>query len=573
MEYWVFAGAMLLFIALIMLKGYLDSRKDRKKFIKRLSEQYGAKIEREYKPGELEEHISKYYQKHKEAQQIDDITWNDLNMDEIYRKMNYSHSLAGDEYLYYKLRTPIQDKEGLDKFEKHVLYFMQHEKERVGLQVNFAGLGRMGKYSLYEYLEYLETLGERNSFKYYLSTFAIIISLAVMFFSVPYGVCLLLVVLCRNMINYYKEQKEIDPYITSFRYISRLMDAAQAIAAQPIDEISEEREGLLSCYKAMGSFRRNSFIVLSGSSGGAGMPASSNLLDMILDYLRMIFYLDLIKFNQMLGMVRAHISEIDKMVTLIGMIETAVVVGEYRSSLGGEYCIPEFVSDDGDRSHYLEISQAYHPLLNNPVKNDIEVSRGVLLTGSNASGKSTFLRAIALNAILAQTIHTCTADSYRASMFRVYSSMSLKDDIESGDSYYMAEVKSIRRILNEVKEAGKDKKQVLCFVDEVLRGTNTIERIAASTQILKALAIDNAMCFAATHDLELTKLLNGIYDNYHFEEEIVEDDIFFPYRLQKGPAVSRNAIALLKVLGYDKELVSEAEALAEIFQQTGKWKA
>ncbi|MDE5597765.1 MAG: hypothetical protein K2J04_08025, partial [Lachnospiraceae bacterium] len=106
---------------------------------------------------------------------------------------------------------------------------------------------------------------------------------------------------------------------------------------------------------------------------------------------------------------------------------------------------------------------------------------------------------------------------------------------------------------------------------EVLRGTNTVERIAASTQILRALAGENAICFAATHDLELTNLLADVYDNYHFEEEIAEDDIFFPYRLQKGPAVSRNAIALLKALGYEEKLVADAEAMAQTFMQTGKW--
>lgn len=570
MEYGVFVGVLLVIIVLIMLKGYSDSRKEQRKFVKKLYERYGSEIERKYKTDELGQHIAMYYQKHKEKQYIDDITWNDLNMDEIYRKMNYSHSMAGDEYLYYRLRTPIQDIESLENFEKHVLFFMQHEDERVNLQVNFAELGRMGKYSLYEYLEYLDSLGKRSSVKYYLAVLFVIISLAAMFYSVPLGICMLLVVLCRNMINYYKEQKEIDPYIISFRYISRLLDVSQKVAKQPIDDIAKEREELLSCYKAMGSFKRNSFIVFSSSSG---MSASSNLLDMLLDYLRMIFYLDLIKFNQMLEMVRTHIQEIDKMVTLLGMIETTIVVGEYRAYLSGEYCVPEFISDDENIRHSLEIEQVYHPLLNAPVKNDIKVDKGVLLTGSNASGKSTFLRAVALNVILAQTIHTCTAAAYRSSMFRVYSSMSLSDDLESGDSYYMAEVKSIRRILNEVKEAEKDKKQVLCFVDEVLRGTNTIERIAASTQILKALAMDNSMCFAATHDLELTMLLEDAYDNYHFEEEIVEDDIFFPYRLQKGPAVSRNAIALLKVLGYDKGLVSDAETMAESFEKTGKWQS
>lgn len=576
MEYLVFAGAMLIFIVIIMLKGYLDSIKDRKKFIKKLHEQYGSAIDREYKSTEPEEHISMYYKKHKEDYQIDDITWNDLNMDEIYKKMNYSHSSAGDEYLYYRLRTPIQDKKELSRFEEHVRYFMNNEGDRVKLQVQFAQLGRMKKYSVYEYLDFLDTLGERNSFRYYMAILLIFVSAGLMFFSVPIGVCALLAVLCMNMINYYKEQKEIEPYITSFGYISRLMDSAQKLGKSPISEIEKERKELLNCHKALEGFKRNSFIVISGSAGHSGMSASSNILELIFDYLRMIFYLDLIKFNQMLKVVRNHTDDIDKMITVMGMIETSIAVGEYRTFLKDGYCIPEFITEEGAGKEggksCIRIKQLYHPLLNNPVKNDIEAYKGVLLTGSNASGKSTFLRATAINAILAQTIHTCMAKSYQGVMFRVYSSMSLKDDLESGDSYYMVEVKSIRRILNRVKEAQKDQKHVLCFVDEVLRGTNTVERIAASTQILKALAGDNAICFAATHDLELTKLLGSLYDNYHFEEEIIKDDIFFNYKLQKGPAVSRNAIALLKVLGYEKELVNDAETMAQVFLQTGQWR-
>lgn len=570
MEYLIFAGAMLLFIVLIMVKGYLDSKKEQNKFVKKLFEQYGEPVDREYKPGELEQHIAMYYKKHEEAHQIDDITWHDLNLDDVYQKINFSHSAAGDEYLYYRLRTPLQSEEALDHEEQHIRYFMKHDKERVTLQRHFARLGRMQKYSLYEYLEYLDTLGERNSIRYYLAVLLVLIGIGAMFYSVAAGICVLLIVLCRNMIFYYKEQKEIEPYLTSFQYIIRLMENAKEIGKEPIAEIAPEREELLACCKKMEGFRRNSFIVMSGG-GGLG-SSGTNPLEIIFDYLRMIFYLDLIKFNQMLRMLQKHTAEIDRMVTLIGKLETAVVIGEYRTSLKENYCVPVFRPEE-DGNAFLKIEQLYHPLLNDPVKNDIEVSRGVLLTGSNASGKSTFLRAAALNAILAQTIHTCMADSYTGSMFHIYSSMSLQDDLESGDSYYMVEVKSIRRILEKVREADQNKKHVLCFVDEVLRGTNTVERIAASTQILKALAGDNAICFAATHDLELTKLLGGLYDNYHFEEEIADEDIFFPYRLQKGPAVSRNAIALLKVLGYEENLVKDAETMAEAFLSTGKWEA
>ena len=106
----------------------------------------------------------------------------------------------------------------------------------------------------------------------------------------------------------------------------------------------------------------------------------------------------------------------------------------------------------------------------------------------------------------------------------------------------------------------------------MLRGTNTVERIAASTQVLKSLHRPGVICFAATHDIELTRLLEKEYDNYHFEEQVEEDDIQFNYRLMPGRAGSRNAIRLLGVIGYDQEIIREADRMAQEFLQTGEWK-
>ena len=113
--------------------------------------------------------------------------------------------------------------------------------------------------------------------------------------------------------------------------------------------------------------------------------------------------------------------------------------------------------------------------------------------------------------------------------------------------------------------------KILCFLDEVLRGTNTIERIAGATQILKEVAKTNSGCYAATHDIELTELLSRDYSNYHFEEEIVDGDIRFRYELLKGKATSRNAIRLLQCMGFEESLIREAEHRAERFLETGVW--
>ena len=146
--------------------------------------------------------------------------------------------------------------------------------------------------------------------------------------------------------------------------------------------------------------------------------------------------------------------------------------------------------------------------------------------------------------------------------------MALTDNLFGNESYYIVEIKSLKRILDETE----GEVPVLCFVDEVLRGTNTVERIAAACQIMKTLQNDNTICMAATHDIELTELLERQYDNYHFEETIEADDIRFHYEIKGGPATTRNAIKLLQMLGYQNDITKAAEEMAEAFLKDGKWK-
>ena len=133
----------------------------------------------------------------------------------------------------------------------------------------------------------------------------------------------------------------------------------------------------------------------------------------------------------------------------------------------------------------------------------------------------------------------------------------------------MVEIKALKRILDLLSDG--EEYPVLCFVDEVLRGTNTVERIAASTEILRSMAQKSCICFAATHDIELTHLLEGIYSNYHFEEEIKDNDILFSYKILNGRATTRNAIRLLGIMGYDEGIIREAEERANTFLKTGRW--
>ena len=278
----------------------------------------------------------------------------------------------------------------------------------------------------------------------------------------------------------------------------------------------------------------------------------------------MFFHIDIIVFRNVIKQMRQKSEQIDGLISSLGFLDAAISVCMYRASLQGKYTVPVFTDEKE-----LKVTDAYHPLVKDAVVNSIVADKCVLITGSNASGKSTFLKTIALSALMAQTIHTVCAASYEAPVYSIYSSMALSDDIQTKESYYMVEIRSIKRIMDALKNSSRP---VLAFVDEVLRGTNTVERIAASTQILKTIAEEGAICFAATHDIELTALLEKEFTNYHFEEQIVGDDVTFSYLLKEGKATTRNAIKLLKIMGYDEAVVGRAHEMAEAFLASGQWK-
>ena len=143
---------------------------------------------------------------------------------------------------------------------------------------------------------------------------------------------------------------------------------------------------------------------------------------------------------------------------------------------------------------------------------DFTAEEGELIgiIGHTGSGKSTFIKTIAVNVILAQSIHTCTAKRMHLPHAKMITSMAVRDDILSGDSYFIKEIKYLKRILDALSED----ELVICVIDEILRGTNTQERIAASKAIMEYLAHHNCIAIVASHDKELTELEKIGYDNY-----------------------------------------------------------
>ncbi len=547
-----------LFILVAFLLGLRDKLSARKKLLDLLTRIYGQEPKKKYKPDDMD-HVTGFYRNHQEDFQIDDITWNDLGMDGIFKRINYCLSAAGEEYLYYMLRTPRQQ-DDFEALEKQVDFFQNNHEDRRKIQLIFHGIGNSSRYSIYDYLDYLEKFNKGSNLMHYVMLALIVAAIALCFVNFSFGFIALIILMAIQIITYFRIKSDIDPYLVTYSYIMRVINSVRDFSGVKQDVFSADMEEMKSAASEFAGFKRGAELLLSPNRNNS----SGNPLDLLMDYIRMVTHLDLIKFNQMFKTIMTKKDKLDKILEITGRIEAAISIACFRASFENGYVVPEFTGTSYNAQDLV------HPLIDGAVANTICAEKGVLLTGSNASGKSTFLKTCAINTILAQSVHTVLGSGYQAPFYRIFSSMALKDDIFEGDSYYIVEIKSIKRIIDAAAARGN---QVLCFVDEVLRGTNTVERIAASTQILDSLARSNVRCFAATHDIELTALLKDIYEIYHFEGDVTDNDVKFDYKLKSGPATTRNAIKLLKVLGYDDSIVDNAQKMADDFLKTGSWES
>lgn len=293
----------------------------------------------------------------------------------------------------------------------------------------------------------------------------------------------------------------------------------------------------------------------TGGSVERMQAAQNNMLaselGVLADYLLGATLWHLTAYNKSINMLIQYREEYGNLYEAVGNIDMAISIASFRKSIPF-YATPEFA----DKKE-VQAEELYHPLLEDPVCNSISWKKNSIITGSNASGKSTFIKAMAVNTILAQNIHTCMAKSMKMPHADVVTSMAVSDDIMSGDSYFIKEIKYLKRMLAHLNP----QKCTICIVDEILRGTNTKERIAASKAILKYLSNENCLAMVASHDQELTGLLSDIYDNYHFSEKIGQQDIEFDYKLYPGPAVSNNAIRLLEYMGFPEKIIEDAKGL------------
>ena len=547
-------------IVFLLIKGIYDKKNAKERLIRTLKNNWGTLPEEEYSEAKFKS--LQYYYEHKVRIKnnakiffLDEITWNDLNLNELFFMINHTGSAMGEEVLWALLHEVRLTENPLLEREQLISIFQREEDARLKLQTNLALIGKDKRISVYEYMDRIDQVRRESNLLHIIGIGGIALSVLLLLGSVWLGGVLLLGFMVFNLLTYYKRKGEIESYYSVITYLIRMLSYAEQIAGEDIPELRVYFDRLQHHVTALRAFRKGAPAVVPQNPTG-------DILSFVLDYIRILFHTDLIRFNRMMKQYFDKKESIVEVFELIGFMDAMCAVASFRTWLDS-YCLPEFT----EQKQYAA-EELYHPFLEHPVPASIRTEQSVLITGSNASGKSTFIKAAAMNAILAQTIHTVCAKSYHASFFKILTSMALTDNLFGNESYYIVEIKSLKRILDETE----GEVPVLCFVDEVLRGTNTVERIAASSRILHSISCSNALMFAATHDIELTYMLEEYFFNYHFEEQILEDKVLFDYELKTGRATSQNAIALLGMLGYPKHIIAKAKDTAAHFIDSGEWK-
>lgn len=484
-------------------------------------------------------------------QVIDDITWDDLDMNRVFAVLDACQTSIGEEYLYTLLHKFADDTE-TSRCEELMELLDKNPELRLRLQVLLKKAGKTNYNGLAEFIESSEVHGLRHTRVYKLFAFLPLLSIVLIPFSRTIGTACVLCFLACNLVLYYRAKKKTEFELPSVRYLANILTCGR--------KICKIQDAAFSPFQTELQENLSKLRKLGGATSAVLPKLYKSDMDVITEFYSILTLHEIRSYNKMIQIVTAQREACKSACRIIAQMDTAIAILSFRKSLPVT-CKPHYI-----KSSQVNLQEIYHPLLQKPVSNSILFEGDSLITGSNASGKSTFIKAVAVNGILARAINTCTARVYQAPKTLIITSMAVRDNILSGESYFIAEIKSLKRVLEHMAHT-----PCLCFVDEILKGTNTVERIAASSAVLRHIHELDGLCLVATHDMELTQILAAEYENYHFSEQITDDGITFDYLIKPGPSNTTNAVKLLDYMGFDKAVVQSAETGVREFLQTGKW--
>jgi hypothetical protein len=498
------------------------------------------------------EYIESYFRKKEHAaanQTLSDKTCNDLDFQELFMFIDRTNSRVGQQYLYNKLRTiPLHHTENTIH-EKLIEEFSNNRDFRVSVQFQLSKLNEREVY-------YIPSLFQDEILKppnwYFivpLLSFTSLLSFIMIFFN-PVFFLLNLSLFFVNIFIHFWNKRNLYHYFSTIPQLSKLNNVAQELfKIEILKQINPDLTKLTNVLnKVSNRMSVFNFEVKMQSDGQL-------IFWTIMEFVKIVLLIEPLFLFGTLKRIDTKRAEIEDVFMFVGEIDAICSIASLRSGLK-DFCIPEI--SDGQK--ILSARDVYHPLIENCVKNNLEVKdKSILLTGSNMSGKTSFIRTIALNVITGLTLNTCFAEHFSMPGVRIFSAIRISDDLMNDRSYYFEEVITIKEMLDNSTSGNLN----LFLLDEIFKGTNTVERISAGKAVLSSLNKDNNIVFVSTHDIELADLLKDEYDLYHFSEIVNHKTVDFDYKLKEGKLKNRNAIKILQLNDYPESIIQEAIEISE----------
>lgn len=486
---------------------------------------------------------------------LDDRTWRDLDLDEVFLSLDYTASEPGRQYLYHCLRSPHVSIDPLARLDLAARSLAADDATATRARIALSELGDPRAAQLEGLL-----FGEIPRRPRFWWLFPLLTSAAVSCLALiaiwPQAVLVWLGVCVVNVGVQVLYKPRVKRFIPALHELPAFLRVSRTLGTLPTPELADESRVLREGAQSFGPLRLATRWLMFEPE------QAHELISSAYEYVNLLFLLDVNAFVFATETLRNSRETARGMFTAVGYIDTAQSVATWRGTLP-QWTTPEFTP----ARKALHVEKLSHPLISDAVANSLHVDgASVLITGSNMSGKTTFVRTLGVNAVLAQTLHTTCASVWRGPMLRVLTSIQRADNLIAGKSYYLSEVESVLTLVR-AKESGE---QHLFLLDEIFRGTNTTERVAASYAVLAYLNTGHDLAVAATHDIELLELLKGTYAMHHFREQVADDGLTFDYLIQPGASSTRNAIALLQVMQYPDSLVADALAGVEWQRDRGR---
>lgn len=472
----------------------------------------------------------------KKESSIDEGTFKDLMMDNVYLKLfcPYLRTSLGEQILYSNIRNPLTNKEELEKRRDKISKLKSFNMKNRFIKI----LDDIGTIGYYNFTDIIFNKPKRSTTVSIMSKISLICTIlaVALYFVNPF----LLFLIAFSVLSYPlfsgKFFDDNNDTIVLIKYLAKVISGAEDLANVNAPEFADDLKRIQEIHKK--------FSLIPPLSKWLGTPHKQSAIVITLDTL---FGTRYFAYNIIANILERNNKELIELVEIIGELDSNLAIDEIEEN--NYVCSPNFT----DKKTFA-CEDLYNPLIDNCVANSLTIKdHGLILTGSNMAGKSTFLRSIGINVILSQTVGIAFAKKYEAPILNILTSISRNDNMLAGKSYYLEEAQAVQTIVQNCN----NELPILCIIDEIFKGTNPTERVAAAASICNYLSKSNCIPIVATHDMELTSMVKN-YSFYYFSETINKDkSMTFDYKLKKGLCPSSNAVKILEILNYPKEIIDD----------------